>query len=1536
MAFQLQTPISPDEFMKEWDGKSYKGKLPSLPTKAFVLKTPISPDEFMAKYKPAKVAATPQSSGASTGPTISEWHPTFWQRLGEFGEAVKSGFTQEMNRLFGIGSAAQQPEQYLGAPELIRQSTYQPTDFTGKAGMFVGGNVADLPFVAAAGAAAAPVAGALGLAGAGAAAAEGALGGALFGAGTAAMEHKSPAEIAKEAAEQAATWGALGVAGHYVGGFLKSRLGNLLQRAGKTVGTAARDLSTVPTTFRDTIAEAAQANGVPSDILAAVLEHESSFNPHAKGVNTDGSIDRGIAQINSKAHPEVSDEQAFDPNFAINWAAKELKSLYDQTGDWKEALMGYNGGMGAVHAYREGKPYNEDYANTVLSIAKRMGYNAAKAGRTAAESATSEAAGGSALNQAAAEEAAAQVEADVMGEENLTGEEGTGTTKDIGTIRTETKAPKSPTAEVDQSMKRMSELLQEATTPHPAHFQLLNDPTKVWYSMDANGNVYRVKHGEVQSVPEFVHENGEWKTYPGRTPFTRSEFGTKNIGHLDKLLQMARQSTAGRPSGDIFTKAGFKDGNEAVKWAYSETVRKIEEAHPGTKVNSVPARNVAITLAKRLGIKQQDANKFLLDTLTNLSKEGNNQGIITGSSRVPAHSIGNGIGTIEYREGYVGHGSEAVATEVPSVDATEQGNTESPTIMYMHSGFMPQRMQEAIHNFFSDSLARLFMRHPGMPKDVATRVDRVLYGEITDDFAPVAREFVDIMNQVNPQLDPDIAREINYRIDEGNISGDDPISVAARKLSDLIARVTAGETKDGKVLGALRRGHLSEYVPRRPQYYADLTPEEQVIWADIQRAARRPLRAPSIGGYAKHRTLEGTMREIDKQFSAKTGRLFYSHDPFIIYERLETSIRAQNMHKLLDDLLSTYGQKIKGTASIGQVLAKIRASKAAMKVIALRPATFFHGVTLTDKAIQQLADTGHVDILPQDLQDVLLSGIQPDRFVVPTWLANFVEDYMTPPTQQYTSDLAKRLAGIIGLYDKFTSVIRKASLTAPAWHVTNMLLEMISSDIPALTQIPKAIEDITSDSELYHRAVRAGIFHDAPLVGYGTRETRSAELKRLIQYGRTQNPFRSEYWKRFIAQQKGQSNPFMVIINTALQPGQVVTWQSDKVLRMALFRWGALRGLSDDENAATVGSVLHLYNRLTPVEKRIGTRFFYFYDWMKHIVYDIPKRMLNIKGDPYHALHTAATLALGLYLLDRQHLAMDGKHLWQEDTPAHALSIVLGKNGDGTVRYLNIHAPILDTLIAAAEAAEGHPQFVFNRATPLVTMPLVLASGTLNPFAPSSQRIPIVRHPDIMPGIEKVPLFGPWKDVTQGTRLNPAVNPVVAAIVQELARPISMNVSMYQRAATPGQRALQFLGFGTTSTSNPSLEQYMRTKQAITREEATRTYLLHNAVVDAMTKVLVKTGRITATPEFVQDIEDAAKQLKDQYGVSITKREVNNMLRSPQDMISAVEQALQQTSDPTITQRLESLRRKLQLMIKVQQAKQMRTLNKQAIQQAAQ
>lgn len=65
---------------------------------------------------------------------------------------------------------------------------------------------------------------------------------------------------------------------------------------------------------------------VDKNLAIKVAQCESNLNPKARNVNSDGSIDRGLFQINSKHHPDVTDEQADDPVFATRFFARAFKA----------------------------------------------------------------------------------------------------------------------------------------------------------------------------------------------------------------------------------------------------------------------------------------------------------------------------------------------------------------------------------------------------------------------------------------------------------------------------------------------------------------------------------------------------------------------------------------------------------------------------------------------------------------------------------------------------------------------------------------------------------------------------------------------------------------------------------------------------------------------------------------------------------------------------------------------------------------------------------------------------------------------------------------------------------------------------------------------------------------------------------------------------------------------------------------------------------------------------------------------------------
>lgn len=101
------------------------------------------------------------------------------------------------------------------------------------------------------------------------------------------------------------------------------------------------------------LVKAATDNGIEPAILASILFSESGFNPKAvnRGKYETGQAytDRGIAQINNVAHPDVSDEQAYDPNFAVPWAARNVANAYKQFNDYNRAIAAYNVGRGGAN-----------------------------------------------------------------------------------------------------------------------------------------------------------------------------------------------------------------------------------------------------------------------------------------------------------------------------------------------------------------------------------------------------------------------------------------------------------------------------------------------------------------------------------------------------------------------------------------------------------------------------------------------------------------------------------------------------------------------------------------------------------------------------------------------------------------------------------------------------------------------------------------------------------------------------------------------------------------------------------------------------------------------------------------------------------------------------------------------------------------------------------------------------------------------------------------------------------------------------------
>jgi LysM repeat protein len=120
--------------------------------------------------------------------------------------------------------------------------------------------------------------------------------------------------------------------------------------------TGTSDLSKigVPDQYIPIIEKAATDSGVPAKILAAIAKHESAstFDPKIKQYGF--GLGRGMFQIDLGQHPNVTEEQAFDPQFSANYAAGLLADAYARYGNWDDAIKAYNAG----NPYSTARGYN--------------------------------------------------------------------------------------------------------------------------------------------------------------------------------------------------------------------------------------------------------------------------------------------------------------------------------------------------------------------------------------------------------------------------------------------------------------------------------------------------------------------------------------------------------------------------------------------------------------------------------------------------------------------------------------------------------------------------------------------------------------------------------------------------------------------------------------------------------------------------------------------------------------------------------------------------------------------------------------------------------------------------------------------------------------------------------------------------------------------------------------------------------------------------------------------------------------------------
>jgi len=114
----------------------------------------------------------------------------------------------------------------------------------------------------------------------------------------------------------------------------------------------------------------ARENGLDPDLLRAVVEVESRYDP--KAVSKKGAV--GMMQIMPKTAETLGLQNLYHPGENLRAGARHLRMLMEKyTGKLPLALAAYNAGEKAVDRKMEVPPYPEtqDYVRKILKIYKK-------------------------------------------------------------------------------------------------------------------------------------------------------------------------------------------------------------------------------------------------------------------------------------------------------------------------------------------------------------------------------------------------------------------------------------------------------------------------------------------------------------------------------------------------------------------------------------------------------------------------------------------------------------------------------------------------------------------------------------------------------------------------------------------------------------------------------------------------------------------------------------------------------------------------------------------------------------------------------------------------------------------------------------------------------------------------------------------------------------------------------------------------------------------------------------------------------------
>jgi hypothetical protein len=123
----------------------------------------------------------------------------------------------------------------------------------------------------------------------------------------------------------------------------------------------------------DAILKEAVQLGIPPSLAFALSWEESRYDYTAVNRrNQDGSIDRGLFQLNSNSFPNLSEMEFFNPQVNVRYGIAHLRVCLDMGGSEVAALAMYNAGSGRVNSSTGTPRQTLDYVARVLSSRRKI------------------------------------------------------------------------------------------------------------------------------------------------------------------------------------------------------------------------------------------------------------------------------------------------------------------------------------------------------------------------------------------------------------------------------------------------------------------------------------------------------------------------------------------------------------------------------------------------------------------------------------------------------------------------------------------------------------------------------------------------------------------------------------------------------------------------------------------------------------------------------------------------------------------------------------------------------------------------------------------------------------------------------------------------------------------------------------------------------------------------------------------------------------------------------------------------------------